>query len=298
MGARVAHERLSAVLPGLELQTTAVASPTFFASVCKLRSVSFLKMAIDEPVVLKFKPTNSVIFGRVSGDDVRLKHDGYTLPEDEPFAVKSDLFLVGARGRLRCDFISLPSVDLKEAARRVHGKRVSIRTSLRTTPVSAEAGQFWQRTFTYSRDMAAGPVGALGVEDTLANLLSCAAVATFVRPPQEEPSSQTRSTVSAAISFIVAHAIGDVKVADIANAVGVSSRTLQYHFLEDCGCTPLEYVRRTRLNGVRRQMQSTPASVISTSAIATRWHFSNSGRFSFYYKQQFGEYPRDTVRPT
>ncbi len=70
-------------------------------------------MAIDEPVVLKFKPTNSVIFGRVSGDDVRLKHDGYTLPEDEPFAVKSDLFLVGARGRLRCDFISLPSVDLK-----------------------------------------------------------------------------------------------------------------------------------------------------------------------------------------
>jgi transcriptional regulator GlxA family with amidase domain len=57
--------------------------------------------------------------------------------------------------------------------------------------------------------------------------------------------------------------------------------------------TPMTYLRRVRLERARQDLQENSGSV---SDIANRWGFSNLGRFSHAYREQFGETPSATLR--
>jgi transcriptional regulator GlxA family with amidase domain len=99
-----------------------------------------------------------------------------------------------------------------------------------------------------------------------------------------------------AVAFINDNAQTDIGLRDIAAAVGVTPRSVQYTFRRHLGTTPLEYLRRVRLDRAHRDLQLADPSVDTVTAIAGRWGFSHAGRFSIAYKQVFGTKPSRTLR--
>jgi AraC-like DNA-binding protein len=82
---------------------------------------------------------------------------------------------------------------------------------------------------------------------------------------------------------------------DIAEALGVSVRTLQSSFQERRRITPTAYLRQIRLEQVRERLLNGPDGerVID---IALEHGFLHLGRFAQQYKRVYGEAPSDTLR--
>lgn len=99
-----------------------------------------------------------------------------------------------------------------------------------------------------------------------------------------------------ALAYIHDNAHHDITVSDIAAAVNVTPRSVQYSFRRHLSTTPLEYLRRVRLDRAHRELQAADPSVDTVMAIAGRWGFSHAGRFSRIYRQAFGNPPSRTLR--
>jgi transcriptional regulator GlxA family with amidase domain len=99
-----------------------------------------------------------------------------------------------------------------------------------------------------------------------------------------------------AVAFIHDNAQSDIGLRDIAAAVGVTPRSVQYMFRRHLGTTPLEYLRRLRLDRAHRDLQAADPSVDTVTAIAGRWGFTHAGRFSVAYRHVFGTKPSRTLR--
>ncbi|HEX6454646.1 MAG TPA: AraC family transcriptional regulator [Trebonia sp.] len=88
-----------------------------------------------------------------------------------------------------------------------------------------------------------------------------------------------------------------VTVTDLAAAVGISVRHLQYVFGARFGLTPTEMLRDIRLRQAHRILRDTSATTYPTvAAVAHRCGFSHLGRFSIAYRERFGESPSQTLR--
>jgi transcriptional regulator GlxA family with amidase domain len=111
-----------------------------------------------------------------------------------------------------------------------------------------------------------------------------------------ERSAAQPQTLRRAIAFIHDNAHRDIGVSDIAAAIGVTPRSVQYTFRRHLGTTPLEYLRRVRLDRAHRDLQAADPAVHTVMEIAGRWRFGHPGRFSMVYKQAFGTQPSATLR--
>lgn len=84
-------------------------------------------------------------------------------------------------------------------------------------------------------------------------------------------------------------------VTDLARRVGVSPRSLQNGFRQFLGVTPVEYVRRHRLERLHRAlMEAVPEH--SVTELMLECGILNFGRYAHYYRQQYGCRPSDTLR--
>ncbi|MGH3675509.1 MAG: helix-turn-helix transcriptional regulator [Mycobacterium sp.] len=99
-----------------------------------------------------------------------------------------------------------------------------------------------------------------------------------------------------AIAFIHENADADIGLEDIAGAGNVTPRSVQYAFRRHLGTTPLEYLRRVRLDLAHRDLQAADPARDTVTAIAGRWGFAHAGRFSLAYKAAFGTPPSATLR--
>ena len=99
-----------------------------------------------------------------------------------------------------------------------------------------------------------------------------------------------------AVAFIQDNADADIGLEDIAAAVNVSPRSVQYAFRRHLSTTPLEYLRRVRLDRAHRELKAADPANDTVTAIAGRWGFGHAGRFSVAYKASFGTAPSDTLR--
>jgi transcriptional regulator GlxA family with amidase domain len=111
-----------------------------------------------------------------------------------------------------------------------------------------------------------------------------------------ETSAPRPQTLRRAIAFMHDNAHGDIALTDIAAAIGVTPRSVQYTFRRHLGTTPLEYLRRVRLHRAHRDLQAADPAVDTVMAIAGRWRFGHPGRFSMAYKEAFGTPPSRTLR--
>lgn len=92
------------------------------------------------------------------------------------------------------------------------------------------------------------------------------------------------------------HAAEDLSVPDIAECLGVSVRTLQTALRAECGASPLELLRRVRLDRAREMLLAADPREQTIISIAERCGFSHQGRFSALYLDAFGELPSESLR--
>ena len=103
-------------------------------------------------------------------------------------------------------------------------------------------------------------------------------------------------TLKNAISFIHRHAGDGVGVNDIADALRMTSRAVQYMFRQHLGTTPTEYLRRVRLHRAHQELVNSHRSTTTVSEVAHRWNFAHTGRFAALYRKTYGQSPHATLQ--
>ncbi len=81
----------------------------------------------------------------------------------------------------------------------------------------------------------------------------------------------------------------------MANAAGVSQKTLEAVFVEQLGMTPARFLKAARLNLAHRQLSDADPELMTVTGVAMHCGFSHLGRFSAEYRQLFGERPSETL---
>ncbi|MFF2012729.1 AraC family transcriptional regulator [Streptomyces sp. NPDC058195] len=119
---------------------------------------------------------------------------------------------------------------------------------------------------------------------------------THSRALNREPPDRPDSPIETAVRLINEYPEAGHTVADLAQAAGVSVRTLERAFRRRFGVPPYGYLRQIRLQQVRAQLTAPDATNTTVSEVAARWGFSHFGRFAQEYRKQYHENPSETVR--
>ena len=120
------------------------------------------------------------------------------------------------------------------------------------------------------------------------------------QPYKQEKNTQVgfqrrKAVVLKAREFLKENIAENVTISQLCDIANVSRRTLQYSFETILGVTPLQFLRISRLNSVRRALHCNTQNV-SISDIASHWGFWHLSQFSKDYKTLFGELPSQTVK--
>lgn len=119
-------------------------------------------------------------------------------------------------------------------------------------------------------------------------------MAEAVRLEQDADRGESSPTLVAhAMRVVESRAFDDLTLDELAGACSVSPRALQYAFRKHLGCSPLDYLRRVRLDLARAELRNGPR--VSVSEAAARFGFHNPGRFASDYRLVFDENPRQTL---
>lgn len=103
-------------------------------------------------------------------------------------------------------------------------------------------------------------------------------------------------TLKDAVAFIHRHAAGEVGITDIAAAVHLTPRAVQYLFRRQLDTTPTEYLRRVRLHRAHQELIAGERANTTVTEIAQRWGFAHTGRFAVLYRQTYGQSPHATLK--
>lgn len=172
----------------------------------------------------------------------------------------------------------------------------------RLQPFSHEFEHVWQRTLAYVASFADKGLPFRGAskaafDEYLLTLLLHQHPHNFSDELAEHVPAPIPGVVRRAERYMLEHADAPITVSDVAEALGVSLRSLQQGFREWRSTTPLIYLRQVRLQRVRDELLRKDSEATVTE-IAVRYGFAHLGRFSAYYKTMFGEAPSVTWRRT
>ncbi|MBT2501686.1 helix-turn-helix transcriptional regulator [Curtobacterium sp. ISL-83] len=115
-------------------------------------------------------------------------------------------------------------------------------------------------------------------------------------PLPEGFGNRKNARLRAAVEFIHQHAAEPLTVSDIAHAAAISVRSLQESFQRELNVAPMNYLREVRLRHVHADLLKADPDVTTVAEVASTWGFGHMGRFSHEYLNQFGEYPKQTLR--
>ena len=169
-----------------------------------------------------------------------------------------------------------------------------------TSPLSPELAAYWQTTVRGIRtsieatpDLFAHPMIATAAFHQLATAFL------HVFPTNWLEAGEGRSggsvVVRRAIDFMREHVAESITMTDVATAAYVSTRGLHAAFTRERGETPMQYLRRIRLESIRSELLAGGADV-TVAAVARRWGFTHLPRFAAQYQRVFGERPSETLR--
>lgn len=117
----------------------------------------------------------------------------------------------------------------------------------------------------------------------------------FGSPPSGTPNDRSAAddamsdSVVAAVAYISTHVAEPLTTETIARAAGVSPGESRRGFRTQFGISPMEYIHRLRLEGVRAELQSTTDEPLAV--IIGRWGFVHVGRFAEAYSRRYGAPP-------
>ncbi|MGW0160131.1 AraC family transcriptional regulator [Mycobacterium sp. NPDC003323] len=132
-------------------------------------------------------------------------------------------------------------------------------------------------------------------------MLASAVLSTFpndlpTEPAADEVGADQPALLRQAVEFIQDNASRDISVRDIAAALYLSPRTVQYLFRRHLNTTPTAYLRSIRLAQARQELIAGDRSMTTVAATAARWGFAHTGRFAVLYRRTYGESPHETLR--
>ncbi len=111
----------------------------------------------------------------------------------------------------------------------------------------------------------------------------------------EQPGHSPDRAVPRVREYIHDHAHELPTLPDLLAVAGVGARTLQARFRAETGLTPMQYLRRVRLEQVRAELELPSSADQTVTTVATTWGFFHLGRFSASYRDLFGELPSQTL---
>ncbi|HEU5161484.1 MAG TPA: helix-turn-helix transcriptional regulator [Streptosporangiaceae bacterium] len=271
-------------------------------------SVSVDRLRMDYAMSFDVNPLGKVclcsvesgsIANKVAGEQEEVLGPGDVVslaPPDRPYA--------GEVRRSRYDIVMFDAALLQQVATTRPGRRPEPVRLLGHRPVSAAAGRHLRRTIAYLRDdvltnpdMTGEPMVVAAVEQ----LLAASVLAALPSNAGSDADAMDRRDahphmLRRAIAFIDDHADTSITVADIAAAVRVSVRSLQYAFRRHLSTTPLGYLQQARLAHAHADLRAADAGHTTVTAIAARWGFFHPGRFAHAYRTAYGYPPADTLR--
>jgi len=109
-----------------------------------------------------------------------------------------------------------------------------------------------------------------------------------------------RAAVDRAVDLLEAEPELPWTVVDLARRVGLSTRALQYGFAAQAGRSPMAYLRQLRLQRADADLRAAAGTPLAAgrgvASIASRWGFTNFGRFAAAYRARYGRTPSETLR--
>ena len=170
-------------------------------------------------------------------------------------------------------------------------------------PVSAEAGRALTAARRYVEETVLADDGSATplILAAAGRLLAATALSAFPNAVDLSDRPHDRNDhhpvlLRRARAYIDEHAAKDIGIADVASAVYVTPRALQYMFRRHLDSTPMAYLRRVRLDHVHRDLIAGDRQDITVTAAAARWGFAHTGRFAVLYRETYGQSPHVTLR--
>jgi len=112
--------------------------------------------------------------------------------------------------------------------------------------------------------------------------------------PERITAIRRRQYVSDSCLWMAHHLEQPFEISVLAQAVGVSVRTLQYAFLQELGCTPMAEAKRMRLHRLRNLLQDPEQHTRSVAELMAASGLLVCGATAGDYRRRFGESPRQT----
>lgn len=201
----------------------------------------------------------------------------------------------------RFDVVSVAPDTLHRVAADGHASLMHQVRFLHWRPRSRGAVRGWHRALDYVTATLAAPDTAQQplIVGALAPLLAGALLECYPSNATEQDLADDPAlpeTLKQAVAFIHRHVAGDVSINDIAAAVHLTPRAVQYLFRRQLDTTPTEYVRRVRLHRAHDELIAAEPSNSTVAEIAQRWGFAHTGRFAVLYRQTYGQSPHATLK--
>ena len=172
-------------------------------------------------------------------------------------------------------------------------------------PVSLAMARHWGATLDYIDRQLNTPDSALGsplVRAQVLATLAASALAVFPNTTMTTaevhgPGAVAPSALRRAVAYMEAHAEEPIRLRDIAEAAGTSTRSLRHAFARHYDASPMSYLQQVRLEQAHRSLQVADTAAGDTvAAIARRWGFAKRGHFASIYRRRYGVLPSHTLR--
>lgn len=260
--------------------------------------MSIVRYSLTAEVHSRVQPEDQLFACRLVTAEGWVRSRRALIEPGAPWATDSAQVEARWKGTADVSALIFDRMHAQELARRITGDEL---LSLRLTslhPRNAVAARQWARAFDYLMSAAVAAEGDELIEAGLARhalttVLSCFP-STFSDAITRDGGGDGAAAVRRALSYIDEHAHLPITVDDVAAAVHISTRGLQYAFRRSLNTTPTDFLRRVRLDRAHRDLRNGTGAETVTH-IARRWGFGNTSRFNQLYRQTYGRTAKETL---
>ena len=128
------------------------------------------------------------------------------------------------------------------------------------------------------------------------DLLDLLAIAVEGQDVEVRPSHNRRiNAVRAAETYMLEHIDEPISLQQLSAISGLTPGSLRNAFEAVIGLTPIAYLKRHRLSGVRRDLRRANRKHTRIIDVALDWGFTHMGHFAADYREMFAERPSQTL---
>jgi AraC-like DNA-binding protein len=144
-------------------------------------------------------------------------------------------------------------------------------------------------------------VASLRLDDVLNRMVVLLLLPELLRDPPstraQETAAEAQGKLQQLLDWIDAHLDSPMGLSDLEAQAHWSRRSLQYAFQSACGCSPMQWVRRRRLQRAMQRLKN-PQPGDSVSSIARSVGFASSVSFGRDFRRLYGCTPSSLLRQT